>query len=491
MKNYLLAIDQGTTSSRAIIFSNKAEPLAIHQIDLPTFYPQKDWVEQDPQEMWENTLICCREVLSKTNLSANDILSMGITNQRETTIIWDKKTSEPIYPAIVWQDRRTLSECQKLRPLSETIFEKTGLTLDPYFSATKISWILNNIPDAKRRAENGELLFGTVDCYLLWKFSKGKVHATDATNASRTMLFNIHTQQWDDDLLNAFNIPDKLLPQVFDSSGEFGFVNPDFLGEPILIGAMIGDQQAATVGQACFKKGMVKSTYGTGCFMLLNTGEEPVKSKNHLLTTIAYRLYGKVTYGLEGSIFSAGATIKWLRDQLKLIHTASESEDFAQQVKDTHGVYLVPAFCGLGAPFWKKEAGAIISGLTFDSQPSHIVRAALEAVVYQTFDLLLAMREDNQTILNLRVDGGMTANHWLMQFLADMTGLSVYRSSSTEVTAQGAALLCGLHAGLFKSLEEISALWTENKVYLPTYTEEHRKTLYSGWKKALEKVLTS
>ena len=493
MSHYLLAIDQGTTSSRAIVFSQQGNPISSHQMDLTQFFPHEGWVEQDPLQMWRYTLECCKQALLKKNISAKQVSAIGITNQRETTILWDKKTGQPIYPAIVWQDRRTSEFCKQFynHPIYSSLANKTGLLLDPYFSASKIVWILENVPLARLKASRGELLFGTVDTFLLWQFTKGRVHATDATNASRTLLFNIHTQEWDKEILAAFEIPETILPDVYDSSAEFGYVDEEFFGRPILIAALIGDQQAATVGQACFSQGMIKSTYGTGCFMLLNTGNGLVQSQNRLLSTITYRLKGKVTYGLEGSIFSAGATIKWLRDKLKFIHIAAESETLARSLEDTDGVYCVPAFSGLGAPYWDPQARAAILGLTYNSTPQHIVRAALEAVAYQTQDLLLAMAADSQIDFQLlRVDGGMAANNWLMQFLADILNLTIQQPSCIETTALGAAYLAGLQIGFYQSLEEISTLWQENKKFLPTMDKKQRDFLYSGWKKAVEKVLS-
>lgn len=488
MTQYLLAIDQGTTSSRAILFSLRGEPLCQHQIDLNVFYPQTGWVEQNPEELWNNTYLCCQEVLKKSHLTARDIAAIGISNQRETTIIWDKKSGKPIYPAIVWQDRRTSELCQTLaqNKLLNKLQEKTGLLLDPYFSATKIMWILDHIPNARQKAERGELLFGTVDTFLLWNLTDGKIHATDATNASRTMLFNIHTQQWDDEILSVLKIPKNMLPDVLDSSAHFGDTSKKLFGDSIPIRGMAGDQQAATIGQACFSEGMIKSTYGTGCFILLNTGSHALQSKNKLLTTIAYRLDNKVTYGLEGSIFCAGATVKWLRDTLKIIKTAAETESLAESVHDTQGVYLVPAFTGLGAPYWQPEARGAILGLTRNSGIPHIVRAALEAVAYQTRDLLNAMMKDGMKgLTELRVDGGMVANHWLLQFLADILNLTVQRAKCIETSALGVAYLAGLNAGVFQSLDEISSLWQSDATCHPVMSMSEQQSFYDGWLKAL------
>jgi glycerol kinase len=493
MSRYLLAIDQGTTSSRALVFNSKAQPVSLHQIDLKQTYPSDGWVEQDPEEMWMHTLECCRNALQKAHLSPTDIIAIGITNQRETTIIWDRKTGQPIYPAIVWQDRRTTAICKEFmsHPIHAKLQAKTGLLLDPYFSATKILWLLENIPGARQRAERGELAFGTVDTFLLWRLTQGRVHATDATNASRTLLFNIRTQAWDAEILEAFCIPEQLLPEVRDSAAHFGDVDASFFGKAIPINAMIGDQQAATVGQACFSPGMVKATYGTGGFVLLNTGSIAVQSKSRLLATVAYRLQGKTTYGLEGSFFSAGATVKWLRDALKIIHTAAETENIAESITDNSGVYLVPAFTGLGAPYWDPGARAAIVGLTTQSDYRCIARAALESVCYQTHDLLECMKHDGASAIDaLRVDGGMAANNWLLQFLSNMLGITVQRSACIETTALGAAFLAGLQAGVYQSLEEISHLWQANAVFLPKLTDSDRAFLYQGWEKAVARIVT-
>jgi len=489
MQKYLLAIDQGTTNSRAIIFDDQSRLIAQHAIALQQFFPQPAWVEQDPEEMFQNTLRCCEQVLKNANLSANDIIAAGISNQRETTILWDKKTGKPVYPAIVWQDRRTSELCKKFSAKNTLIQHKTGLLLDPYFSATKILWILDNVPFARERAEKGELLFGTVDTYLLWRLTQGKSHKTDATNASRTLLFNIHNQQWDEELLALFQVPKQLLPTVFDNAANFGSIAHEFFGKEIPILGMAGDQQAATIGQACFEPGMVKATYGTGCFMLLNTGDEIIHSKNQLVSTVAYRLENKVTYGLEGSIFSAGEVIKWLRDELKIIRTASETEVLANSIPDTQGVYLIPAFTGLGAPHWLPDARAAISGLARHSGVAHIVRAALESVVYQTVDLLYAVSSDSQfPIKTLRVDGGMTANQWLLQFLADMLNLEIQRPRCIETTALGVAYLAGLQAGVYHSLQDVAKAWHIERSFLPTMTASRREGLYAGWKRAINRL---
>lgn len=486
---YLLAIDQGTTNSRAILFTREGKPVSQAVMSLKQYFPQAGFVEQDPQEIWENTKTCCIQALNKLRIPATSVAAIGISNQRETTLIWDRRTGQPLYPAIVWQDRRTAALCLQLATteINQHLQEKTGLLLDSYFSATKIMWILENVPGARQRAEQGELAFGTVDTFLLWQLTQGKSHYTDATNASRTLLFNIHTQTWDQDILKAFNIPSSLLPQVLDSSAYFG--ETTVFGAAIPITGIAGDQQAATIGQVCFQPGMVKSTYGTGCFMLLNTGEKVVYSKNKLLSTIAYRLNGNVTYGLEGSIFCAGETIKWLRDNLKIIKTAEETDLLAQSIPDTQGVYLIPAFNGLGAPDWNPYARATILGMNRNTGVNQIVRAALEAVCYQSRDLLEAMLTDSQLSLNLlRVDGGMAVNQWLMQFLADMLAITVQRPLCTETSALGAAFLAGLQIGLYQNLAEISALWKANASFLPSMLEDQREKLYTGWKNNLALV---
>jgi glycerol kinase len=493
MPAYLLAIDQGTTSSRAMIFNHQAEIIGQYQLASTSFYPQDGWVEQDPEEVWKATLTCCQQVLTDTGLAAKNIAAAGITNQRETTIIWDRKTGEPVYPAIIWHDRRGQEICQALSQLSISteLKKKTGLLIDPYFSAVKILWILENVTGVRQRAERGELAFGTVDTFLLWRFTNGKVHATDATNASRTLLFNLETQTWDKDILSAFHIPDSLLPTVLDSAANFGEIDANCLGHAIPVTAMIGDQQAATIGQTCFNAGMMKATYGTGCFLLMNTGSHIIHSNHQLLSTVAYRLEGKTTFGLEGSIFSAGVIIKWLRDTLKLIHSASDSEVMALRVDNTAGVYFVPAFTGLGAPYWDPAARGAILGLTSLTSPEHIVRAALEAVCYQTRDLLECMKLDGVKDWEaLRVDGGMVVNNWLLQFLADIVERSVQRPACIETTARGAAFFAGLQIGVYQSLEEISHVWQADARFTPTLENAQREHLYQDWKKAVARIVT-
>lgn len=492
MNKYLLSIDQGTTNSRAIVFDQTGKLISQHEVALQQFFPKSGWVEQSPDEIFNNTVTCCREAIVKARLTASDIAAIGISNQRETTIIWDKHTGRPVYPAIVWQDRRTSNMCQQYAQIftNEVIQEKTGLLLDPYFSATKIKWIMDVVPGVRERAAQGSLLFGTIDSFLVWKLTKGKSHVTDASNASRTLLYDIIKQCWDADLLKAFAIPESMLPKVLDNTADFGVTDTDFFGTSIPIAGMAGDQQAATVGQACFQPGMVKSTYGTGCFMLLNTGKQCVRSKHRLLSTIAYRINNEVTYGLEGSIFSAGTTIKWLRDNLKIIKTAAESEMLARQVPDTGGVFLIPAFTGLGAPYWEPDAKGALLGLTRGTENSHIMRAALESVGYQTRDLLDAMLLDGgHQIATLRVDGGMAANNWLLQFLADMTSIDVERPACIETSALGAAYLAGLQVGIYSSLQEIANLWKMNAAFKPHLSATDRDRKYQGWQAAIKHVL--
>lgn len=490
-QTYLLAIDQGTTNSRAIIFDQQLKPVMIHEISLQQSFPQPGWVEQDAEEMFNNTLQCCKEALLKANIPAKEIAGIGISNQRETTIIWDKTTGKPIYPAIVWQDRRTSNMCKALATLdiASTIQDRTGLLLDPYFSATKIMWILDNVPNARARAERGELLFGTVDCYLLWKLTGGKTHATDITNAARTLIYNIEKQCWDTELLAAFNIPENLLPTVMDNAADFGTTN--LIGDAAIpIAGMAGDQQAATVGQACFQRGEAKVTFGTGGFLVLNTGDTIIHSKNRLLSTITYRIKGEIAYALEGSFFAAGVTVKWLRDTLKVIKTAAETEQLANHLESNGGVYLIPAFTGLGAPYWQPEAHAAIFGLVRDSGPAQLARAALESVAYQTRDLLDAMTADYPIgIKKLHVDGGMAANNWLLQFLADISGTPISRPACIETSALGAACLAGLQVGLFSSLEDIARHSKVDREFTANMAAADSTKLYLGWKEAVKRLL--
>lgn len=490
MTTTLLAIDQGTTSSRAILFSDKGEILSIRQKELPQHYPQKGWVEQNAADIWNDTLWACRRVIDDSKNAT--IAAIGITNQRETTILWDRKTGEPLYNAIVWQDRRTAKFCEKLKAdgHEDMVREKTGLLLDPYFSATKIAWILDNVEGARARAERGDIAFGTVDCYLLWKLTGGKVHATDATNASRTMIFNIRTQSWDKDLLALFNIPEAVLPEAKDNVCAFGETDPQLFGRAIPIGGMAGDQHAAMIGQACFEQGMVKSTYGTGCFALMNSGTNFTESKNRLLTTIAYRLNGETTYAIEGSIFIAGAAVQWLRDGLQIFREAKDSERLATSVADNGGVYFVPAFTGLGAPYWQPDARATITGLTRDSTAAHITRATLEAQAYQTLDLMAAMRADTGHAPDIiRADGGLVNNGFVCQFLADMLDVPIDVPKVTETTALGAAYLAGLQAGVYNGLDDLSQAWQQERRYTPDMDAQKRDDLYGGWKQAISGVL--
>jgi glycerol kinase len=494
MVTHILAIDQGTTSSRAIIFNDQFEIIAQAQQEFEQFFPQSGWVEHDPEEIWSSTLSTCRQALEQSGLSPSDIAAIGITNQRETTVIWDRETGKPVYKAIVWQDRRTADFCRKLsrEGNDRIISSKTGLLLDSYFSGTKIKWILDNVEGAKEKAENGKLAFGTIDTYLLWRLTGGKQHATDATNASRTMLYNIHDNKWDEELLQLLDVPSLLLPEVKDSSADFGKTEKSLFGSAIPVRGIVGDQQAALVGQACFQPGMIKSTYGTGCFIVLNTGHRAVTSDNKLLTTIGYRLNGVTTYALEGSIFVAGAAVQWMRDAMGLIKTASDTGTLAMQADQNQDVYLVPAFTGLGAPHWDPDARGAIFGITRATGPAELSRAALESVCYQTRDLLEAMRGDwaemGETVL--RVDGGMVASNYTMQFLADILNAPVDRPLVLETTAVGAAYLAGLHEGIFPPPEKLGSTWKRDKRFEPSLAEELRIKKYDGWKDAIARTLS-
>ena len=455
MSALILSIDQGTTSTRAIVFDAQGTPRAVAQQEFAQHYPREGWVEHDPEEIWNTTLEVCRDVMRQLGGEADQVAAIGITNQRETVVVWDRDTGKPVYNAIVWQDRRTADICAALKEegVEADTTSRTGLLLDPYFSATKIAWILDHVDGARQAAEKGKLAFGTTDCFLLWRLTGGKVHATDATNASRTLLFDIHQQRWDETLLERFRVPGAVLPEVRDSAGHFGDCLKDHFGATLPVAGIAGDQQAATIGQACFAPGMIKSTYGTGCFVLLNTGDQAVTSANRMLTTVAYRIDGRTTYALEGSIFIAGAAVQWLRDGLGVIKSASETEALAASMDSNRGVYLVPAFTGLGAPHWNPHARGALSGITRNTGPAELSRATLESVCYQTLDLIEAMRSDaHGTLEALRVDGGMVGNDWLMQFLADVTGLQVDRPRVTETTALGAGYLAALGAGIVDSL---------------------------------------
>ncbi len=488
---HLLAIDQGTTSSRAMIFDGKGRPVGQAQKELPQHFPKPGWVEHDPEDIWRDSCAMVEGALADASIGAREVAAIGITNQRETSVLWDRTSGETLHRAIVWQDRRTAAHCDRLRAEGhETLVqERTGLLLDPYFSASKIAWLLDNLPGARVRAERGELAFGTIDCFLLWRLTGGRLHATDATNAARTMLFDIHRQDWDEDLLALFGIPAAILPEVRDCNADFGTTEADLFGTALPITGMAGDQQAATVGQACFEPGMTKSTYGTGCFALMNTGAEAVTSTNRLLTTIAYRLSGATTYALEGSIFIAGAAVQWLRDGLGLIASAAETEGLARRADPEQAVYLVPAFTGLGAPYWDAHARGAILGLTRASGPAEIVGATLDAVCYQTRDLLEAMTADGAAPpQNLRVDGGMVANEWLLQRLADLVGCTVERPVVSETTALGAAALAGLGVGLFTGLDDISRTWQSSGRFDPVMAEGERDSRYAGWQDAVRRV---
>ena len=488
MNACLLAIDQGTTSTRAILLDPRGDIRGIAQKELKLHYPSNGWVEQNAEDIWRDTRDVCRGALAQAGIKASDVLAIGITNQRETTVVWDRKTGRPVCNAIVWQDRRTADFCAGLKEHEETVRQKTGLLLDPYFSGTKVRWILDNVSGAREKARRGDLAFGTVDSFLLWHLTDGKTHATDAANASRTLLFNIRTQDWDDDLLALFDVPRAMLPEVRDNSCLFGVTG--ILGAKTPIAGMAGDQQAAFVGQACFAPGMVKSTYGTGCFALANIGADFRVSQNRMLTTVGYRLNGKTTYAIEGAIFVAGAAVQWLRDGLGIIKSAEESEAAARSVPDNGGVYMVPGFTGLGAPHWNPHARGAIVGLTRGATAAHVVRAALEAQAYQTRDLLRAMADDaGFDIGELRVDGGMVRNDWICQFFADMTATPVLRPKVVETTALGAAYLAGLHAGVFSSLDDIQKNWQCARRFAPAMDEGARESLYAGWRHALKQAL--
>lgn len=489
MAKYVMALDAGTTSNRCILFNEKGEMCSVAQKEFTQFFPKPGWVEHDADEIWATQYEVAKQAMENVGATAADIAAIGITNQRETTIVWDKATGEPVHHAIVWQCRRTAEYCDSLKDkgLVDKIREKTGLVIDAYFSGTKIRWILENVPGARQRAEAGELLFGTVETWLIWKLTKGKVHVTDYSNASRTMLFNINTLQWDDEILAELNIPKCMLPEAKPSSCVYGEADPSLFGGPIKIGGAAGDQQAALFGQTCYKAGEAKNTYGTGCFLLMNTGEKPIFSKNGLVTTIAWGLDGKVNYALEGSVFVAGASIQWLRDQLRVVDTAPDSEYMATRVKDTAGCYVVPAFTGLGAPYWDQYARGVIVGLTRGCNKYHIIRATVESLAYQVNDVLQAMKADSGIDLAaLNVDGGASANNFLMQTQADISGCPVNRPSCVETTAMGAAYLAGIAVGYWKDKEDVIANTSLDRTFTPAISAEERETRIKGWKKAVK-----
>ena len=489
MAKYVMALDAGTTSNRCILFNEKGEMCSVAQKEFTQFFPKPGWVEHDADEIWATQYEVAKQAMENVGATAKDIAAIGITNQRETTIVWDKATGEPVHHAIVWQCRRTAEYCDSLKDkgLVDKIREKTGLVIDAYFSGTKIRWILENVPGARQRAEAGELLFGTVETWLIWKLTKGKVHVTDYSNASRTMLFNINTLQWDDEILAELNIPKCMLPEAKPSSCVYGEADPSLFGGPIKIGGAAGDQQAALFGQTCYKAGEAKNTYGTGCFLLMNTGEKPIFSKNGLVTTIAWGLDGKVNYALEGSVFVAGASIQWLRDQIRVVDTAPDSEYMATRVKDTAGCYVVPAFTGLGAPYWDQYARGVIVGLTRGCNKYHIVRATVESLAYQVNDVLQAMKADSGIDLAaLNVDGGASANNFLMQTQADISGCPVNRPSCVETTAMGAAYLAGIAVGYWKDKEDVIANTSLDRTFTPAISAEERETRIKGWKKAVK-----
>jgi glycerol kinase len=489
MQTYILAMDQGTTSSRAIIFDKKGNIVSIAQKEFTQYFPNAGWVEHDANEIWSTQMGVAAEAITKANLSIQQIAAIGITNQRETTVIWDRNTGIPVYNAIVWQDRRTADYCDKLKSegKSTLIQEKTGLIIDAYFSATKAKWILDNVEGARRKAENGELCFGTIDTWLIWKLTNGKIHATDVTNASRTMLCNIHTLQWDGELQELFDIPGNMLPQIRSSSEIYGYTQNILTATNIPIAGIAGDQQAALFGQMCIHPGMVKNTYGTGCFMLMNTGTTAVMSKNQLLTTVAWKIGDITHYALEGSVFIAGAVVQWLRDELQFFNTSAEIEKLATAVKETEGVYIVPAFAGLGAPYWNQHARGTITGITRGTSRAHIARAALESIAYQTVDVLKAMEGDaGISIKELRVDGGATVNDFLMQFQSDVLDCEVIRPLVTETTALGAAYLAGLAIGYWENIDAIKNQWSMEQNFIPNISKEKRNMLYQGWLSAVK-----
>ena len=491
MKKFIISIDSGTTSNRSILFDLKGKPVFSSQKEFKQYFPKSGWVEHDPEEIWKTTVKTLKDVIAKVKRLRGKILTIGITNQRETTILWDKKSGEPVYKAIVWQDRRTEEYCKKLRKQNNdtSIFNKTGLLIDPYFSGTKIKWILDNVPKAKKLLKKKQLLFGTIDSFLIWRLTKGKVHATDATNASRTMIYNITSNKWDDNILRLLKIKKHILPVVKDCADDFGKTHPSITGKSIPITGVVGDQQSATIGQCCFEPGSLKSTYGTGAFVLLNTGSKKLYSKNRLLTTIGYRINGKTTYAMEGSIFIAGAGVQWLRDRMKFFKKAPETEKIIKSLKSNNGIYLVPAFTGLGAPHWNANSRGVLSGITRDTNPKEIVRATIEAVAYQTNDLFDAMKHDGLRPKIVKVDGGMVMNNWFSQFLSDVINVKVLRPKVQETTAAGAAFMAGLKIGVYKSLKDISKNWHLDKKFSPKMRNNFRTSLLKGWSTAVKRTL--
>ena len=491
VKKFIISIDQGTTSSRAILFNLKGKPVYSSQKEFTQYFPKSGWVEHNPEEIWSTTKKVLKDAIKKSKKIKGKILSIGITNQRETTVLWDKKTGKTVYRAIVWQDRRQAEFCKKLKKQNKEtiIFNKTGLPIDSYFSGTKIKWILDNVPKAKKLMNKKQLLFGTIDSFLIWRLTKGKVHATDATNASRTMIYNISTNRWDDTILKILKIQKHILPEVKNCADDFGVTHPLITGKAIPITGVVGDQQSASIGQCCFDPGSLKSTYGTGAFVLLNTGYKKIYSKNRLLTTICYRLNGKTTYALEGSIFIAGAGVQWLRDRMKFIKQAPESEKIVKSLKNNAGIYLVPAFTGLGAPYWNANARGVLSGITRDTGPKEVVRSIIESVAYQTHDLFEAMKHDGLRPKVVKVDGGMVMNNWFTQFLSDVVNVKIFRPKVHETTALGAAFMAGLKIGVYKSLKDISKNWSLEKKFTPKMKNKLRNTLLKGWSKAIKRAL--
>ena len=491
MKNFILSIDQGTTSTRSILFDLKGKPVFVSQKEFKQYYPKDGWVEHNPEEIWVTTKKVIKEIINKNKKIKGNILTIGITNQRETTLLWDSKTGKCIYNAIVWQDRRTANLCNKLKKkgLENLIKSRTGLLLDPYFSATKIKWIIKNIPSAKKLLKKNRLLFGTIDTYLIWKLTKGKIHATDSTNASRTMLFNIKKNCWDKKILKLLKIPESILPNVKNSADNFGFTDKSITKKSYPINGVIGDQQAATVGQSCFQKGSTKITFGTGAFIIMNTGNNKINSKNKLLSTICYRINNRTTFALEGSIFIAGASVQWLRDKLKIIKSAKITEKISKKQINNNNVYLVPAFTGLGAPYWKPNVRGILTGLTRDTGRNEIIRATLESVAYQTSDLLNAMKKDGLKPSVIKVDGGMANNYWFIQFLTDILNIKVLKPKVYETTSLGAAVMAGYYIGVYKSLSDITRNWRFDKKFVPKIVHKNRLKLLNGWHRAIRKTL--